>query len=99
MYIPDKYLEVFDDSELNDYLDEMRRCVAQKDVEGFDEIIIKFEYSILEKALEVDKKIVTQNYVWPQTQNNYILNVIQLSSPTFYVGLLIYYLSYSLFVL
>lgn len=106
MYIiPDEYFEVFDDPELNDYLEEMRGCVKEKEIEGFDEIIIKFEYTVLEKILEkIDKKIATPNCNVTQTLNvkwlyiKYKTNV----KPNFRVGLLIfikssYCLLYNLF--
>lgn len=61
MYIiPDKYLEVLDDQELEKLRNKIRRLIPEEKIEGFDEIIVEFETKLQELTLlQIDKKIVT----------------------------------------
>lgn len=61
--LDDKFLEVCKDNDITDDLGEIRRCIAEKNIEGFDEIIPRFIYRIQELTLEINKKIVIPKIV------------------------------------
>lgn len=61
--LDDKYLEIWDSNEIVDLHNCLRRCVEEKNLEGFDEAIIKFVSEIQKETLKLSKKIVTSNLI------------------------------------
>ena len=63
MLLEDKFLEVWDNTDVANLHDCLRRCVEKKDIEGFDEAIIKFVPTIQIETLKLDKKIVIPSLI------------------------------------
>lgn len=61
--IPDKYLEVLDDAQLERLRNQMRRLIMPEKIEGFDDILVEFESKLQELTLQIDKKIVTPELI------------------------------------
>jgi septin family protein len=57
--IPDKYLEVLDDQELEKLRNQIRRLIPKEKIEIFDEILVEFETKLQELTIQTNKKIVT----------------------------------------
>lgn len=57
MLLEDKFLEIWDNIEIAKLHNCLRRCVEQKDLEGFDEAIIKFVSEIQKKTLELNSEL------------------------------------------
>jgi septin family protein len=57
--IPDKYLEVLDDQELEKLRNQIRRLIPKEKIEIFDEILVEFETKLQELTIQTNKKIAT----------------------------------------
>jgi len=63
MFLNDKFLAVWDSPRVEDCLEDMRGCVKEKNVEGFDEAIVKYGQLIQELTLKIDKEIAIPTIV------------------------------------
>ena len=55
--VHDIHLEIWNNEEINKYRDEMEECIRQGDIEGFEELIIKYSQLVQELTLQADKQL------------------------------------------
>lgn len=53
MFIEDKYLEIYNSPEVEEYLKELRQCVKPEDLNKFEELIIPYGQLIQGLTLQI----------------------------------------------